>query len=254
MKARKISSELHNWDEEPLIKINSSRIAIHKGMVTLLWGRSYSGKTAFSMYSAQQVLEKGENVLYWDTEGGLKKHDKNTDHITSLKQAAETGGELILSQEIPDKDNLKQKIDEMEQVIKSQNISLAVIDSILFPVIDMQPRTRSSLFKTIFKKLNRIARQHDTAILVTTHVSTTNMNKIEKEGINKDIDRPIGGNSMLHMSDTKLYIEDFGKAETQSDDRKRVLFSIDDEIREKFQVCRSEEILKLGDEVGDAEE
>jgi RecA/RadA recombinase len=254
MKASKLTSEINDWSDDPIVKINSSRIAIHKGMVSLLWGKSYSGKTALSMYISKQALSNNENVLYWDTEGGLRKHDQNTEHVSALKKESQDGGELVLSQDIPDEDNYKQKIDEMEEVIKSEDISLAVIDSIIFPVIDMDPRTRSSLFKTIFRKFSRIASQNNTALLITTHVSTTNMNKIDKKGLNKTIDRPIGGNSMLHMSDTQLYIDDLGKAKDQNDDRKRVLYSIEDEISEKFQICRSEQILQLGDNVGGAVE
>lgn len=250
MKATKISSELDKWDREPCVKVNNSRIGMHKGMVHLLWGPSYSGKTAFCMYSAKQMLLQDENVLYWDTEGALRKHDKNTEHVEALKSAAETGGELILSQDVPTQESFIDKIDEMEQVIKAEDISMAVIDSVIHPVMDMQPNRRSSMFKTVFKKLNRIAVEHDIVMLVTTHVSTTNTNTIEANPMGKEIHRPIGGNAMLHSTDAKFYIEDFGKSKNPEDDRKRVLYSMDDELKEKFEVVRGREILRLGNDVG----
>lgn len=248
VKASKLQDKIKTWDTDPVITVlDNPDVGFYRGMTHLVWGGSHSGKTSICLYVAKEALSKGMNTLYWDTEDGVKNHKKNTEHIDSLIRAKDSGdSQLFMSEEVPSPEQFLEKLDEVEDMIQKQDIEVLIIDSIILPFIDMHSKKRASKFKTVFKALNRITNQYNLMTVVTTHVSSSSKTGEGFNGV--EVNRPVGGNSMLHMSDIKLYVEELGDPNSTEDDRKRLVCNIDDQKKELVELVQGSKVIVDGGE------
>lgn len=247
MDITKISNEIERQEAKELISIGDGEISLLRGGIHLLWGKSLSGKTSLSLLFSKKALENGFNVFYADTEGSWHGHAQGkVGHIDGIAEAEKEGGNIWLTQEIPEPEDYLDWIDDLGEEVRNRDIDLLVIDSLILPVIDLHPQKVSSKFRSILKRLKKIAVSNDAAIIVTTHaVSETDNNLIE----DKEIVKPRGGNAISHGTDSKIFIENPGTANTEktsgSDPQKRIIWDANWHTSILAEIVPGKEIIKV---------
>jgi len=154
---------------------------LEQDVITTIYGPAGSGKSVTGMMAAIDVIEKGGNVIYIDTEGGfsierLKQihydHQKILDHITFIKPMTFDEQKTII-------EKLTEKV--------TPNIKLIVVDS-LSMLYRLDLGKNEEVFESNrelgrqISNLTKLARTFNIPVLLTNQVYTNFENGIKMVG------------------------------------------------------------------------
>ena len=157
---------------------------IKEGLITSISGQSATGKTQLAFQICLNALDKGKDVLFYDTTGEFRP-----ERLVEMMQAQKIKSSLL------DKIKVNRITDTMQQIqhlskISSKNYSLVIIDSVTDLFSFEYSKKEQSLEKNItFMKymhdLSAIAIYSKIPIIVTNIVRT--INNQEKENLEESI-------------------------------------------------------------------
>lgn len=158
---------------------------IEKGIITNIFGESGSGKTNLCVVVAAKVAEKGDKVVYIDTEKGFSP--ERFTQVTEEKYL-----ENLLLMEPVDFKEQEERINALSDVVEEEKPELVVVDSLVslyrLQATGDQIREVNQRLSQQMSQLSQIARKHDIPVMVTNQVYTSfDENDIELVG--KDVPR-----------------------------------------------------------------
>lgn len=157
---------------------------IEKSIITNIFGESGSGKTNLCIQAAASAVEDGK-VVFIDTEKGF-----SPERFTQM--ASDEALEDILLAEPLDFDDQEEKIQEIEDLVEQNDVSLIVIDSMV-SLYRLQAngdnvQQINQRLSSLMSELSKIARTREIPVLITNQVYTSfDENQIELVG--KDVPR-----------------------------------------------------------------
>lgn len=163
-----MDSEKRLSTKSPLDKLLNGGIE-HRA-VTNVYGEAGTGKSNVALLCCMSAVEKGKKAVFIDTEGGFS--------FERLNQLASGNGSRYLSQiillEPKSWKEQCQRVEELDRLVKAENVGLIVIDSI---VSLYRAELSDENFHDINRQLTRqyallslLAREHDIPVLVTNQV------------------------------------------------------------------------------------
>lgn len=138
--------------------------------VTNVYGESGTGKSNIAIMAALSCIDSGKKALYIDTEGGFS--------FERLDQLASGGGSrylksLLLLEPKTWKEQCD-RVEELEKLVKSENIGIIIIDSIVSLYrLELSDDNFQEINRQLMKqysRLSQIAREKDMPVLVTNQV------------------------------------------------------------------------------------
>jgi len=149
---------------------------IEKGIITNIYGESGTGKTAFCIQAASKVAEEGGKVAYVDTEGGFSPE--------RMKQMSdEEALENLVIKNPVDFQEQEETIDELEALVKQEDIDLVVVDSaVSLYRLKVNGDNASEINQRLsqqLSELSKIARKQNISVLITNQVYTS----FDEEGL-----------------------------------------------------------------------
>jgi DNA repair protein RadB len=187
-----------------------------KEIITTIYGPAGSGKTNFCMLAAVSQANKGNKVIYIDTEGGFS--------VDRVKQIAgedwEKALENILILKPVNFDEQESSFQKMLKELKSNNISLIVVDgmTMLYRLELAEARKSEDEGKVdeINSKLARqlrilaeISRNRNMPVLVTNQVYYNFQNEDDFKAGKEKESRMVGGDLLRYWSKCIIELKNY---------------------------------------------
>ncbi|PSH01946.1 MAG: DNA repair and recombination protein RadB [Nanohaloarchaea archaeon SW_10_44_10] len=140
---------------------------LETGIITNVFGESGSGKTNFCVQTAAHLAEKGEKVVYIDTEKGFSPE--------RFKQiASKEALEKIVLNEPLDFGQQEEAINSLEEIAEEHDPGIVIVDSMVslyrLKAKGNQVQEVNQKLSQQLSQLSKIARKNNIPVLVTNQV------------------------------------------------------------------------------------
>mgnify|MGYP006285962705 CR=1 FL=1 len=158
---------------------------LETGIITNVFGKSGTGKTNFCVQVAAEIAEKGEKVVYIDTEKGFSPE--------RFKQIADSEAlDNIVLNEPVDFEEQEDAIHSLESIVEEHDPGAVIVDSIvslyrLEAKGDQYQEVNQKLSNQL-SELSKIARKQDIPVVVTNQVYSS-FDEDDLELVGRDVPR-----------------------------------------------------------------
>lgn len=158
---------------------------LEKGLITNVFGESGSGKTNLCVQVAAEIAEKGEKVVYIDTEKGFSPE--------RFKQIAdeESLDRMVLNEPM-EFEQQEEAIKSLEEVAGEHDPEAIIVDSMVslyrLQAKGDQIQEMNQKLSQQLSELSKIAREQNIPVLVTNQVYTS-FDENELELVGRDVPR-----------------------------------------------------------------
>ena len=188
-------------------------------IITTLYGPGGSGKSNFCVLAATSQSKKGNKVIFIDTEGGFSSERLKQIHQGEIAEVEKSLQNIFLLKPTSFKEQEK-AFDQMLKYVKSENISLIIIDSIAMlyrlELGDAISAKDSEKISAVNRKLanqlrtlNEIARKQNIPIVVTNQVYSTFTETPEDKKFEKQVSM-VGGDLLKYWSKCLIELQNHG--------------------------------------------
>lgn len=220
-------------------KTAEEEIRINTKTISVFGGSSMVGKTATCLHLAADAVKRGKMVYYIDTESKPITNRPEPNFFKKLSGKNPEGFKRYFVYERNfDPENLPKLLDNIKP-------KLLIIDSIYEPYISAESKLRVDnpygRTKAIREFLNRLRTwifERGIAVVITTPAG-------------KDAEDLKGGNSLLYLSDSKLYVKFIGEEEKGGEIAGKRLYQIDKHHAIPFMISEEGEIVFISGNVSD---
>lgn len=158
---------------------------IEKGIITNVFGESGSGKTNFCVQVAAHVAKNRDKIAYIDTEKGFSAE-------RFIQVADEESLQNVTVMEPVDFEEQEEDIDRLKVLVKEEDISLIVIDSLVslyrLQVNGDRAKEINQRLSQQLSELSKMARTQNIPVLVTNQVYTS-FDEEDLELVGRDVPR-----------------------------------------------------------------
>ncbi len=148
------------------------------GAITNVYGEAGSGKTNIALLSTLSCIRKGKKVIYIDTEGSF-----SVERFMQIGGSKEDLKHIIIFEPKTWKEQ-HERIKQLEELVKKENIGLIVIDSMValyrLELSDENYTKINRELATQYSIISKLARSYGIPVLVTNQVYSKVNGEIEK--------------------------------------------------------------------------
>lgn len=178
--------------KEPEVLENIGEITFMTNRVYVLFGNSKTGKTWLSVWLTRKITNKGEKVLYIDTEGKAQKWFKKHYDNDLIENKDD-----ILYKTAKSLDEFRELIDDLDNIINNKEPIAIIVDTIFSPYIKFEhPGTRAQEIRKEVKRIKDLCLNNNIMGLITTR-------RRQNE------DKAKGGKTIYHDTHHQIKIEEF---------------------------------------------